>query len=300
MSTASDQLPFVSIIIPVYNDGERLRLCLAALEKQTYPADRFEVIVVDNGSKVSPAPIVADYPHAQLAHETRPGSYCARNHGLTLAKGEILAFTDADCVPQPQWLERGVAAFLAEPNAGLVGGKIQVFFRDPNKPTFVEVYESVRAFPQHDYIREHRYGATANMITSRANMDRIGKFNDALKSSGDKDFGNRVHKAGLKLIYSADAVVEHPARSSWGEMYKKIARIAAGHWQMEGKPKYTFLHMLKDMRPPVASWVGWWGNEALRDANWKKKTQVISVFTFIRWVTAYETWRVYKGATATR
>src|SRR5689334_19778980 len=212
MSLASDVKPFASVIIPVYNDGERLRTCLTALSRQTYGTDRFEVIVVDNGSKVSPAPIVSGFPFARFTTETRPGSYCARNHGLSLAKGEILAFTDADCVPRPDWLERGVSAFLREPNAGLVGGKIQVFFKDPENPTFVEVYESVRAFPQHDYIREHRYGATANMITSRAVMDRVGRFNDALKSSGDKDFGNRVDKAGLKLIYADDAIVEHPAR----------------------------------------------------------------------------------------
>lgn len=300
MSTASDTNPFVSVVIPVYNDGERLRTCLGALERQSYPADRFEVIVVDNGSRVSPGPIVADYPNARFTIETRPGSYCARNHGLTLARGNLFAFTDADCVPQPQWLERAVAAFQNEPTAGLVGGKIQVFFRDPQRPTFVEVYESVRAFPQHDYIHEHRYGATANMLTSRAVMDRVGKFNDALRSSGDKDFGNRVDKAGLKLIYAADAVVEHPARYGWRELYNKIARIAAGHWQMDGRPRYTFFRMLRDLRPPVASWIGWWSNEALRGANWWKKTQVISVFTFIRYVTAYETWRVYRGAAATR
>src|SRR4051794_296822 len=98
MSTASDNKPFVSIIIPVYNDGERLRTCLTALSKQTYPAERFEVLVIDNGSKVSPGPIVADFPFAKLSIETRPGSYCARNNGLALAKGEMFAFTDADCV----------------------------------------------------------------------------------------------------------------------------------------------------------------------------------------------------------
>jgi cellulose synthase/poly-beta-1,6-N-acetylglucosamine synthase-like glycosyltransferase len=301
MSTPGDpDNPFVSVIIPVHNDGERLRTCLTALSRQTYGTDRFEVIVVDNGSKVSPGPIVADFPFATFTIETRPGSYCARNHGLSLARGEMLAFTDADCVPRPDWLEKGIAAFRREPDAGLVGGKIQVFFKDPGKPTFVEVYESVRAFPQHDYIHEHRYGATANMITSRAVMDRVGKFNDQLKSSGDKDFGNRTDKAGLKLIYADDAVVEHPARYSWGELYKKTARIAAGHWQMDGKPRYTFGKMLLDFRPPVQSWIGWWSNEVLKGANWWKKTQVISVFTFMRYVTAYETWRVYKGAAATR
>ena len=297
MTTASDHKPFVSVIIPVFNDGERLRKCLAALEAQSYPADRFEVIVVDNGSRQSPESIVREYPHAQFTQESKPGSYCARNKGLSLAKGDVLAFTDADCVPQPTWLERGVATLEANPAAGLVAGRIKVFFKDPQKPSFVEFYESVRAFPQHDYIKDHKYGATANLFTTRAMMDRMGPFNETLKSSGDKEWGNRVFKAGLPQIYAHDAVVEHPARYSFKELYNKIARITAGHWQLQGRPRYSLLRFLIDLRPPVQSVLGWAFDRNMRLIE---RVKVITVFTFIRWVTAWETFRLTRGAAATR
>src|SRR5688572_22754402 len=153
---------FVSVIIPVLNDGDRLHRCLAALEEQTYPGDRFEVIVVDNGSKHDPAEIVAEFPHAKLAREAKPSSYAARNVGIALAKGDILAFTDSDCVPTKQWLEAGVAALTSSPDCGMVAGAVEVFCKDEQNPTAVELFERVSAFPQERYLREYHYGVTAN------------------------------------------------------------------------------------------------------------------------------------------
>jgi len=88
-------LPLVSVIIPVYNDAERLQTCLAKLALQTYSA--YEVMVVDNGSRdlLTVQNIVAAYPFAQLLTESIPGSYAARNCGIAQAQGDILAFTDA-------------------------------------------------------------------------------------------------------------------------------------------------------------------------------------------------------------
>lgn len=85
--------------IPHLNDLPRLRACLAALERQTYPTDRYEVLVVDNGSDGEVAAAVAAFPHAVLAREERRSSYAARNRGLSLARGAIIAFTDSDCIP---------------------------------------------------------------------------------------------------------------------------------------------------------------------------------------------------------
>lgn len=88
--------PFVSVIVPVRNDNVRLEQCLRALESKTYPRDRYEVVVVDNGSTQSVAPVVASYSHARLMHEGRPGSYAVRNAGLLHARGEVVAFTGLD------------------------------------------------------------------------------------------------------------------------------------------------------------------------------------------------------------
>ena len=92
---------FVSVIIPVYNDLKLLSTCLECLDRQTYPKTRFEVLVVDNGSDLPVQPIVSRYSNVKLEKESMPGSYAARNRGIAAARGEILAFTDADCRPSP-------------------------------------------------------------------------------------------------------------------------------------------------------------------------------------------------------
>lgn len=120
---------FVSVIIPVFNDAERLKICLTALETQTYPQDCYEEIVVDNGSDESLENIVKQFPQAKLAYCNNPGSYAARNHGISLAKGEILAFTDSDCIPASDWLTMGVKRLVATANCGLVAGKIEIFLK---------------------------------------------------------------------------------------------------------------------------------------------------------------------------
>src|ERR1044071_6513252 len=103
------RLPFVSVIVPVWNDSARLDRCLRALEEQTYPGDLYEVVVVDNGSDEPLGPVIERHGRASLVRETKPGSYAARNTGLAHARGEVVAFTDADCLPAPDWIEQGVA-----------------------------------------------------------------------------------------------------------------------------------------------------------------------------------------------
>jgi glycosyltransferase involved in cell wall biosynthesis len=111
----------------------------AALCRRPWPGvkDRYEVIVVDNGSTGSLEPIVAKFPQAWMAYEDKLGSYAARNKGISLAKGGVLAFTDADCIPQRDWIENGVRRLVRTRGCGLVAGKIQVNFRETGRPTTV-------------------------------------------------------------------------------------------------------------------------------------------------------------------
>ena len=222
--------PFVSVIIPVYNDSQRLKFCLEALEQQTYPKTRYEVIVVDNGSDdVEPVKAtVAQFGQAIVIEESKPGSYAARNKGISQSKGEVIAFTDADCIPASDWIEQGVKYLLQTPNCGLVAGKIELFFKRPDRLSMVELYESVMAFRQDQHLSQFRYGSTANVFTFRRVLDRVGWFNDSLKSSGDLEWGQRVAVSGYQQAYGADARIAHPARSTAAELYKKTIRIAGG------------------------------------------------------------------------
>nr|MBA2449198.1 glycosyltransferase family 2 protein [Chloroflexota bacterium] len=145
---ADRSTPFVSVVIPVFNDPDRLRTCLQALEHQTYPKDRYEVIVVDNGSAQTVGPLVDEFRQARSTYEKVPGTAAARNRGIALASGEVLAFTDADCIPAHDWLAKGVPRLLGTPDCGLLAGHIEVFFRDPEHPTAAEAYDALTAFPQ--------------------------------------------------------------------------------------------------------------------------------------------------------
>lgn len=220
--------PFVSVIIPILNDTEKLKKCLQTLEKQTYSDDSYEVIVVDNGSEEDIEPEIKEFRHSVFAHESFLSLHAARNKGISVAKGPVLAFTDADCIPASDWIEKGVRSLINTENCGLVAGKIEVFAEDPKKPTAAELFEILTAFRQKEYIEKWHFGATANVFTKKEVIDKVGYLNGKLKSGGDLEWGNRVYKAGYSQIYADDVLIKHPARRTIRELYKKHIRIIKG------------------------------------------------------------------------
>lgn len=238
---------FISVIIPVYNDAERLAACLDRIAHQTLPRERFEVIVVDNASEEPPDAIVEPHQFCRLTRHAVPGSYNARNHGMTIAKGDALAFTDSDCLPADDWLEQGLSALVADPSSGVVGGTIEVFAQDPRRPTAAELYEVAFAFNQEGYVSNGHWAATANMFTWRRVVDAVGPFDGGLKSGGDADFGRRAHAAGYRVAYAPRAVVRHPARQSVSQLVVKARRHAGGRVDVHRQQGYRFfrLHALR-------------------------------------------------------
>ena len=224
--------PTVSVIVPFRTHGERLGGCLRALSEQTYPRERYRIIVVDNGCDGHVMQRADLDAHVRVVKEPVPGSYAARNRGVVCSDGEILAFTDADCVPAADWLEKGVDALLAAPNAGLVGGRIEVSVADPHRPTAVEIFESMTSFRQRDYIERWQFAATANLFTYRSIFDDVGPFCSQLPSLGDREWGARVSRAGYRLVYAHDASVMHPARRSLRELMQRSARMAGGYFEL--------------------------------------------------------------------
>ena len=225
----------MSVIIPVHNDAQRLGTCLAALEQQTYPAHRYDIIVVDNGSEdeAALANVIAASSHASTVKEATPGSYAARNRGIALAKGEILAFTDADCIPAADWLEKGVKYLQANPQRGLVAGRIEMFFVDPDHVTAAALYDQVvMGFPQQEFLETCRGAMTANIFTRRAVVETVGTFRTTLKSHSDLEWGARVYGAGYDQIYAEDAWVAHPARNSIQSLWQRTRRLSGGVYQV--------------------------------------------------------------------
>lgn len=231
--TETAEPPYVSVIVPVRDGAEALAGCLAALTRQSYQRDRYEVIVVDNGSTEDLRPAMPADDRFVLIREDKPGSYAARNAGLEKAAGTILAFTDGDCLPDPRWLDEAVTELSREPRADLIGGAVRLSFLNGVPRSAPEVYESVHAFPQERYLKEQRFAVTANMVTWRASFDRVGAFDSTLMSRGDADFGQRLAAAGGLLRYAPAAAVDHPARATWDELLTKARRVAKGKCDVE-------------------------------------------------------------------
>ena len=301
MSICPSQTPAVSIIIPVFNDNKSLEICLLALTKQTYPKQCYEIIVIDNNSQEDVSLVVNRFEQATLVHEPQPGSYIARNRGLSVAKGDIIAFTDADCIPQPDWLEKGVATLTQRPNIGLVAGRIELFYRDPKKPRSFELYDSLTmGFPQEDFVKDSHFGATANLFTFRTVLDKVGGFDENLKSAGDRQWGRRVYDNGYEQIYNDDDCIRHPARYSWADVKKRAIRITGGRYDLAKRSWNSQWDAIKDLvaylNPPFRIFFRIWNDERLHGPQ--QKLQFAIVMLRIRDVVIKERLRLQLGGGA--
>lgn len=222
----SSSPPLVSVIIPVFNDPIGIENCLDALAQQTYPADRFEVIVVDNGS--TPPLSLRSNRSLQLKIEicSRPGSYAARNAGARIARGDILAFTDADCTPAPDWLREAVAESKLHGPLHVIGG--EVLIRAPARRSGVALYQYMTGFQQRENVLAKGYAATANLFCTRKTFEAVGPFDERLLSGGDRDWSWRAQQAGAGLTFSACAAVTTDARTSLRSAIRQARRVAAG------------------------------------------------------------------------
>ena len=110
-----------SVIVPVYNDP-RVEACISSLLTQDYPKELYEVIVVDNNSNDTTSEVIQRF-NVKYVREDRKGSYFARNKGLEIAKGDVAAFIDADCVAAPHWLSELLRDFK-DPHVGGIGGRL--------------------------------------------------------------------------------------------------------------------------------------------------------------------------------
>jgi len=227
---AAGKHPLVSIIIPVFDDEAGVSRCLAALGVQTYPLSCLEVILVDNGS--TPALSVANHlPYTvQITRHEKPGSYSARNAGARIATGEILAFTDADCVPQRGWVEQGVHALQEGHHHHLVGGEVVI--APPSVRSGVGLYQYAAGFRQKENIENKEFSVTANLFCTKGQFQHIGPFDERLLSGGDREWSWRAKKLGLPMVYAPGAIVYTEPRTSLGAAIRQTRRVAAGRYHL--------------------------------------------------------------------
>jgi GT2 family glycosyltransferase len=242
--------PAVSVIVPHYHDLERLDLCLAALSRQTFPSDQFEVIVSDNASpegEAALAEVIAQ--RARLILTPQKGAGLARNGGVAISRGRVLAFTDCDCRPEPEWLSEGVAALARH---DFVGGRVKVLVEDSASLTGTEAFERVFAFDNAAYVTRKGFTVTANLFCSRALFDEVGGF--LVDVSEDIDWSRRARAAGYRIGYAPSAVIGHPARRSWDELRTKWARMNAEQFGLvKARPVGRLLWFSRSCLLPVSA-----------------------------------------------
>ena len=296
------QTPFVSVIVPVYNDAARLRLCLSALARQSYPRDAYEVIVVDNGSDDDLHVALSAHPDCLLEREDRVGSYAARNKGIDVSKGEILAFTDSDCVPDGNWLRAGVDELLAAPECGAVGGPIEMFPPTERRLTAFDRHDLVWGMPQRIYIERFGLSATANLFARREAFARVGPFEANFRSAGDCEWCFRLTSAGLGLRFAPEARVAHPTRGSLYAFVQRRRRIAGGYHRLQ--PLLETSYVDRDFQLPRGLRVSLtrirrnMKHRRLDTAT--KKLQFATAELLLYAVTLLEGWRLRLGGTPSR
>lgn len=216
----------VSVIIPVYNGAATLPAGLRALQRQTRPPD--EVIVVDDGSTDDSADVACGFG-VRVISQRNAGPATARNRGAAVARGDILLFTDSDCVPAPDWVEHMVAAF-ADPNVAgakgayrtrqheLVARFVQAEYEDR--------YDRMRSLEAIDFIDTYSAGYRRDVFISSGGFDT--SFPTA--SVEDQEFSFRLAEAGHRLVFVPDAQVFHTHDRTVGEYARR--KFWIGYWKV--------------------------------------------------------------------
>jgi GT2 family glycosyltransferase len=254
----------ISVVIPSYDRPAQLDACLDALGRSTYPREGFEVVVVDDGSPTPLDDIVARHARSlRIALERQPnaGPAAARNRGAAVARGSVLAFTDDDCTPEPNWLTV-LARHVAERPGHMIGGRaVNVLTSNPfssaSQHLVSYLYEyglkSAGTLPWTGFF------ASNNLAVPAAEFQRVGGFDVdfPLAAGEDRDFCARWNEAGLPAHYAPDAVILHRhrlgLRSFWkqhwnygrGAFHFHQARAGRGGGPLRPEPLGFYVGMLR-------------------------------------------------------
>ena len=219
--------PLFSIVIPTYNRPERLANCLQSITHLDYPRDRFEVIVVDDGSFMSLEPIVTPFrQQIEITFITQPnaGPASARNTGAAKAKGKFIVFTDDDCQPTPNWLTHLETQFTMTPDA-LLGGKTlnalpENLYSTASQLLIDYLYQYYNTKPE-----QASFFASNNFALSTENFHQIGRFDTTfpLAAGEDREFCDRWLYHNYPMIAVPDAQIYHAhkltLRSFWRQHF---------------------------------------------------------------------------------
>lgn len=246
MNTGHTQEPSVSVVVPIYNRADFVPLCLPPLLQQTYPLDRYEIILVDDGSTDDTVARAENLTLSwngsfRIIQKSNGGPASARNAGYQAAQGELIAFLDSDCVASSNWIEVLVKAFTTSQTAG-VGAPVVA----GDATNWVARYLDAIDFYRHR-VRGGQvdYLVTGNVAFRRDALDHVGGFTAETNVwVEDVELSHRLKRSGYKLTVISDGAVKHYGTPS-------SIRVLARNLYRYGKGNYLLLGNQRDGRMPI-------------------------------------------------
>lgn len=233
------QAPEFSVVIPAHNAGRTITECLDALAAQTVAPERFEIILVDDGSTDGTAEVArtwfAHHPHISGIVLTQPKATtaAARNRGVERARAPLILFTDADCAPAPSWIEAMAAAF-ADPEVvgakgtyrtrqlALVARFVQIEYEDK--------YDLLATQPRIDFIDTYSAAYRRDVFLANDGFDEVFPYLE------DQEFSFRLAQRGYKLVFQPQAVVYHRHAPTVRSYFRK--KFIIGFWKAQVARRY--------------------------------------------------------------
>jgi len=227
--------PSFSIVIPTYQRPARLASCLEAVRRLDYPADRFEVVVVDDGTRPEGSVEAVLHPHRsalelRLIRQENAGPAAARNAGANGATHEFLAFTDDDCRPRTAWLSALAGRFARSPGAVVGGPAVNALTANACSSASQILVDYIC-----DYFLDQ--GApifpSNNLAIKREIFLRLGGFDRRfpLAAGEDREFCDRCQARGLELVRAPDAVVDHHHALTLSGFWRQHYNYGRGAWR---------------------------------------------------------------------
>ena len=237
--------PLISVILPVHNERDSIERCLKTIKNQSYP--ELEIIVIDNLSNDDSMEMAKKYTDRVIL-ERHKGISFTKNTGLKVAKGEFVATTDADCIPDKNWLEELIKHFN-DPLVGSVGGTNIL----PNNASDFEkcidfLLRTLGSIFKSKYVSDIRYvtetfhNPGCNVMYRKSILQELGGFNERFLTVEDEELDFRIRKRGYKILFTPFAKVYHNRRSNWKKFVKQVYRYAIG------RARFIKLH------PNMAQW----------------------------------------------
>jgi mycofactocin system glycosyltransferase len=216
--------PSISVIIPVKNRPQDIRECLTSLASLDYPKDKVEIIVVNDGSTDSTSKVVQNFNIKTIHLPQSMGASACRNLAARDASGDLLGFTDSDCVPHPHWL-RELSPYFYDERIGIVGGYVSNFYNQSSLDRYEEVKSSLNMGSYSFKVENSRpsaaYVPSCNLIIRKKAFSEAGGFQEDLVVGEDVDLCWRTRALDYHLLYVPKGEVKHKHRNDLLHMPKR-------------------------------------------------------------------------------